>query len=266
MKKAVLIGCLFLSILFTACAIYIPQFAPESVIARVKRHTVSIAVYYVMDTDTHRQFMADESKLLKIPNEQQGQHIATAVIGSGTILKKDYVVTVRHLFDDHYGISPSDIYVFIPGWDHVVEADLVCKSDEGTFWDDYAVIKLREKTKLPGLRIAEEQPKTGDKVMASGSTGGFAFFTRFLRVTELRWYFNRGYDGILHLTPWEDFPYMTVYPGGPGDSGGSICNVKGELAGIMYCGLTNYSEEYVFANPLVILKDFLLKNNLGNLL
>ena len=59
---------------------------------------------------------------------------------------------------------------------------------------------------------------------------------------------------------------MCVFPGGPGDSGGSICNTRGELTGIMYCGLTNYSEEYIFANPLSMLREFLTKNDLGFLL
>jgi S1-C subfamily serine protease len=251
--------------ILVGCVKYTPQFAPEDVITKIRAHTVSIATYYIMDTNTYSKFMADPYPRVKYPVKANGPKKAAAIIGSGTILKNNYVITVRHMFDDHYGVPPSQIWVFIPGFDHAVEANLVCKSEDGTFWDDYAVIKLREDTGLPGLKIGDEQPLPGEKIINTGSTGGFAFFTRYSRVTELQYYFRRGYDDVLHLTPWEDFPYMCVFPGGPGDSGGSVCNTKGELVGIMYCGLTNYSEEYVFANPLRMLHEFLEQNGLSHL-
>jgi len=252
-------------LLITGCVHYSPQFAPKSVITKIKAHTVSIATYYIMDYDTHSKFMNMDSHMIRVPIQTDGPKKAAAIIGSGTIIKDNHVVTVRHMFDNHYGVGFSNIYVFVPGLDHAVEADLVCKSEDGKFWDDYAVIKLREDVGLPGLRIGKTQPFIGDKVISSGSTGGFAFFSRFGCVTELQYHFRRGSDDILHLSPWEDFGYMVIYPGGPGDSGGSICNTKGELVGIMYCGLTNYSEEYVFANPLSLLHEFLEKSGLSHL-
>ena len=253
-------------LLLAACVNYQPQFAPESVITNIRKHTVSIATYYIFDDDAYSKFMAENYKMIRFPVKTEGPKKAAAVIGSGTILRDNYVITVRHMFDDHYGTPPSQIWVFIPGWDHAVEADLVCKSPDGNFCDDYAVIKLRERTGLPGLRISSTPAKPGEKVINTGSTGGFAWFTRYSRVTELQFYFRRGMDDILHLTPWEDFPYLCVFPGGPGDSGGSVCNIRGELVGVMYCGLTNYSEEYVFSNPLRFLREFLLKNGLDGLL
>lgn len=252
-------------ILCIGCIGYTPQFAPKSVITNIRAHTVSIATYYIMDSELYASFMRAQSNKVCYPVKIDGQKKAAAIIGSGTILRDNYIITVRHMFDDHYGVPPSQIWVFIPGWDHAVEADLICKSEDGTFWDDYAVIKLREDVGLPGLRIGYTQPQPGEKVINTGSTGGFAFFSRYSRVTSLQYYFKRGLDDILHLTPWEDFPYMCVFPGGGGDSGGSICNIKGELIGIMYCGLTNQSEEYVFANPLSLLHSFLAKNGLGHL-
>jgi len=259
--------CLFVLLSFLAgCITYSPQFAPESVISNVRRHTVSIATYYIMDIEMYAKFMADNRMFVKYPVQIEGPKKCAAIIGAGTVLRDNHVVSVRHMFDDYYGIPPSKIYVFIQGHGHAVEADVVCKSKAGTFYDDYAIIKLREKTHLPGLRIGEEQPKTGDRVIFTGSTGGFAFFSRFGHVAELRWYFRSDERQVLHLTPFEQFSYMVTFPGGPGDSGGSICNVKGELVGIMYCGLTNYSEEYIFANPLDMLKNFLRVNGLENLI
>ena len=285
MKKATTIF-LFL-ILAIGCVNFQPKFCPDHVISKIRAHTVSIATYYIMDEETISRF-AKETHLNWYPIDTTGPQKAAAVIGSGTIIKDNHVITVRHMFDDHYGIPPSQIWVFIAGWDHAVRADMVAKSwesrylrnakadiilnDDGTaeiesreFWDDYAVIKLREDVGLPGLPIGKEQPKPGEKIINSGSTGGFAWFTRYSRVAELQFYFRRASDATLHLTPWENFPYMVIYPGGPGDLGGSICNTKGELVGIMYCGLTNYSEEYVFANPTYMLHEFLEKNGLSHL-
>ena len=254
MKKIIPFGMILLML---SCNFYTPQFAPENIVRKIRRHTVSIATYYVMNEPEYSKFMAEKSGIIKVPVKVDEPKRAAAIIGSGTIVKDNHVVTVRHMFDDHYGVSFSAIWVFIPGWDHAVEAELVCKSKEGTFWDDYAVIRLKEKVRLPGLPIAKKQPNVGEKVIFTGSVGGFAFFSRFGYVTELHWNFRRAADGTLHLTPWEEFPYMVTFPGGPGDSGGSICNIKGELAGIMYCGVTNYSEEYIFSNPLSKLREFL---------
>ena len=249
------------------CVSYVdnPKFAPDAVIAKIRAHTVSIATYYVMDESRYKGFMDSVPDMLKTPVKIQPPKKAVAVLGSGTIIRDNHVMTVRHMFDPHYGVPPSQIWVFIPGWDHAVEATLIVKSQDGTFWDDYAVIKLREDSGLPGLRIAKTQPVVGEKVINTGTTGGFAFFTRYSRVAELQYYFGRSQDDRLHLAPWEDFPYMVLYPGGPGDSGGSICNTQGELVGVMYCGLTNFSEEYIFANPLYLLAEFLEKNNLSHL-
>ena len=268
MKRILSLTIVFLFL--TSCVTFSPRFCPEGKVSLIRQHTVSIAVYYVMSDNQYHTWQTDPDNqfhgIITTPVAAQYPDKAAAIIGSGTILRDNYVMTVRHMVDDHYGVGFSNIYVFIPGFDHPVQADLVCKSPGDNFYDDYAVLKLREDAGLPGLRVAEKQPVPGEKVIFTGSTGGFAFFSRFGHVTELQWHFRTDNAGILHLTTWEEFPYMCVFPGGPGDSGGSICNVKGELAGIMYCGLTNYSEEYIFANPLDMLRKFLLKNNLGFLL
>ena len=261
-----LIPLLVVFTILVGCVSYSPQFAPEKVVTKIRAHVVGIATYYIFNNeDNYRRFMSDPYPSPKYPIKTEQPQKAAAVIGSGTIIRDDHVITVRHMFDDHYGVPPSQIWVFIPGWDHAVEATLVAKSEDGCFWDDYAVIKLTEKTGLPGIRISDTQPLPGEKIIHTGSTGGFAFFTRFSRVTYLQYYFRRGADDVLHLTPWENFPYLTVFPGGPGDSGGGICNIKGELVGIMYCGITNYSEEYVFSNPLRLIHEWLEQNGLSHL-
>ena len=70
-----------------------------------------------------------------------------------------------------------------------------------------------------------------------------AFFTRFGYVTDWKYYFKRGDDGGLHLSYYEDFNYwVCTGGGGPGDSGGSVKNVNGEIVTIMYCGLDVYEQ------------------------
>jgi len=60
--------------------------------------------------------------------------------------------------------------------------------------------------------------------------------------------------------------YLCVTPGAPGDSGGGIFSDKGELVGIMYCGIAIYGTHYVFSNPLHMLKEFLKEKGFRKLL
>jgi S1-C subfamily serine protease len=164
------------------------------------------------------------------------------------------------------------IWVFKEGVDHPIKAELVARTKcelitPGVVHPyDYAMIHMEEDLRLPGLKIAEPDVlKMGEKVIFTGSTGGFAFFSRFGYITQLDKYFQEDYEGKLTLASWEKFPYWTVYPGGPGDSGGPVTNIKAEIVTIMYCGVTNYSEEYIFGNPTQIIWDFLKEFKLEHL-
>jgi S1-C subfamily serine protease len=149
------------------------------------------------------------------------------------------------------------------GVDHAIAADLVAISDGKDDADDYAVIKTKEDMGLRGLSIAKKEPLRGEKVMFGCSVGGSAFFLRFGWMTKYHKFFVRGSDGQLHLTQWNEFAYNCTYPSGPGDSGSGIFNIKGQLVGIMYCGINVYEEMYCFANPVSMLHEFLEAHKLG---
>jgi hypothetical protein len=153
------------------------------------------------------------------------------------------------------------IYVVTEGSADFIQADVLAISEGKVFSDDYAVIKTRRYLNTQGLKIAERQPPDSASVTFIGSTGGLAFHARYGYLTSTWKYFKKDEQGALHLAMLEDFKYMTIYPGGAGDSGGSLI-YKGKLAGIMYCGMEIYAETYIFCNPLQMFLDFLKKSKL----
>lgn len=206
-----------------------------------------------------------------IKRDEKTRIITVSYLGAGAIIEDNNILTVNHLFDEEGQYNYMYIWVFKEGIDHPIKAELVARTKcelitrEVHFYD-YAVVHMEEDLGLPGLKIAKPGTlKMGDKVIFTGSTGGFAFFTRFGYVTKLKDYFQRDIEGKLELSPFEKFPFWTVYPGGPGDSGGFVVNIKGEIVTVMYCGVTNYSEEYIFGNPTQIIWDFLKEYNLEHL-
>jgi len=299
MKRKILIG--LLMIFLASCSVYrySPNFAPQNAIQKVKAHRVAIAVYYEMSEEEYlrrvnqRKYLdmsifvkkAGESpdKAIKvlpyylgdipilITKNEKPQNLTVAYLGAGIILKDNHILTVNHLFDQEHQNNTSAMYIWVlkEGLDHPIKAGLIARTENeisGIFSDDYAVIKMEEDLKLPGLKIAKPSKlRDGDKVIFTGSTGGLAFFTRFGSITKLQHFFQTDTEGRLHLSFWEDFPFWTVYPGGPGDSGGPVVNFKGEIATMMYCGITVFSEDYIFGNPTEMIWNFLKKYNLEHL-
>lgn len=210
---------------------------------------------------------------LAVPIAGQDGATLVAIIGAATLLKDNYAITVAHLFqlndDQGQPLKLFKSWVLQRNTDHPIEVNVVAKtnlSSDNDFYNDYAVVKLREDLGLRGLSISEESAAQGDPVFFAGSINGVAFFARFGFVTEFHKFFRRDDQGQLHLSQWTDFPFVCVYPGGGGDSGGGVFNTKGKLVGVMYCGVEIASVEYIFTNPLTLLKEFLTNNKLGKLL
>lgn len=259
---------------------YAPYFAPESVIKKTDNHTIAIATYFTMGEEEYQKRLSKRKegairisqgdtlwefweRQVAIPLDKKKEGIFTiAYIGSGTMLKRNYALSVNHLFDHADNTYDMQIWVLKEGLDRAVEADLVCHSDNEIFADDYAIIKLRENLGLPGLKISKFPIQKGEKVIFSGSLGGLAFFTRFGFATGLRYFFRRDSDGVLHLSHWESYSYVANLHSGPGDSGASIKNIDGEIVGLIYCGIDVYGH-ICFSNPLYILHNFLAKHNLS---
>jgi len=246
--------------LFLLAPSYSERFAGESTIEKVREHSVGITAIYWMDEETFMRKMKEKSIVPKIPfvPVTQFPRYYIAYIGAGTIIKPgNLVITVRHLFEHNNGTDGLIIGIWLNDTTQY-EADIIKESDHKEPYDDYTLLKIRKKTKLPGIKIAKKEANVGDKVLFSGSTGGVLFRLRFGYLEDWK-YFLRKHTGSgkLGLVSWHEFPFLCVHPGGPGDSGGGIFNNKGQLIGMMYCGIAMYDEEYIFSNPLDMLKAFL---------
>jgi S1-C subfamily serine protease len=216
-----------------------------------------------------RRMMIDDgiAKIdLDADDTYQGKPIKTiAYIGSGTLLKDNHIITVRHLFDHDANTYDRKIWVFHQQVDHPIEADLIAITEnkvDNDYYNDYACIKLRENLGLPGLPIAKKDPQLGEKVMFGGSVGGTAFFLRFGVVSHFKYYFRKDDDGRLHLSHWVKYQFTTVSPSGPGDSGSAIINTQGEIVGVIYIGVNIYEQMYCFSNPVEMLWEFLEEHHL----
>jgi len=222
----------------------------------------------IMESKTYQSF---RDTPIFIKKDRETNRVTVAYLGAGAILRDNYVLTVNHLFDKEDYYNFMHIWVFKENIDYPIQATMVARTrceliTRYVHFYDYAIIHLEEDLELPGLKIAKPGTlKMGDKVIFTGSTGGLAWFTRFGYITKLQKYFQKDYEGKLKLSSFEKFPFWTVYPGGPGDSGGFVTNVKGEIVTVMYCGVTVYSEEYIFGNPTRIVWDFLKEFKLEHL-
>lgn len=260
-KRVLFIGILALFLLYPSygtCG-YGERFTDEKVIKRVEEHSVAITVIYWMDDETFKRKIREETLAPKIPFQPPNYPKRfIAYIGAGTVIKPgNLIVTVNHLFSHGGGTDGHIIIVWFKD-ETQIRADVIKYSKHKEFYDDYALLKLQKKTDLKGIKIAKEQSEVGDKVIFVGTTGAFGFRMRFGYLEDWKYYFQKNTgNGRLQLAWWWDFTLMCVHPGGPGDSGGGIFNDKGELTGLMYCGTEVYAEEYIFSNPLHMLKEFL---------
>lgn len=271
MRKLVILSIVFALFLSTGCSQRpTPYFAPPSVIANVYNHIVSIAVYYYMSEQEWEKRLhldQDEDSIFLDPKEDyQGKPIkCVAYIGSGTILRDNSILTVRHLFSHDDNTYSRTIWVFHQNVDHPIEADLLAmteKKTEDDYFNDYAVIQMREDLGLPGIPVATKDASLGEKVMFGCSVGGTAFFLRFGYASKFRRFFTKDDGGRLHLSYWTDYEFTTVHPSGPGDSGSGIFNIHGELVGVAYIGVNIYEQIYCFSNPVSMIWDFLTEHHL----
>lgn len=246
------------------------------IIAQANAHTISVVTIYAMSEEEWQRrvearqagaFRGDPTLFVPLNaqvTDQDGKPIKfLAYIGSATIIADNHAISVSHLFSQEAGTYGYKTFAFKDGMDHAVECDLVAKGDIEADWcNDYAVVRLREDLGLPGLKIATAAPKEGDLVIYSGSVGGLAFFTRFDTLQIIRGYFEVGQDGQLHLKLFGPDWFWVIHESGPGDSGGSIKNLKGEIIGIMYVGISVYQSQWVFSNQQFYLWQFLKANGL----
>ena len=269
---------LILLIFFTGCAsvnyFYNPYFAPEEIITKAERHNVSIVVYYFMSPEEYNRRMQQMVRnVLRTPinSDKKWLGLPTKIIaylGAGTILKDNYIISVKHLFNRDENTYDKKIWIVREGMKEFVETELIAVSESNLdkeFQNDYAVIKAKKDLGVEGIKISKTEIKKGEKVIFTGSLNGSSFFTRFGYATTFKWFYRKDENGKLHLSHWVGYKFITVYPGGAGDSGGGIIDINGNLVGIMYCGVNMNDENYVFSNPISMLWDFLKKHHLEDI-
>jgi len=243
----------------------------ETVVAGIRGNSATIAVYYtVTEAEYQKRIKALDSGKSRagciVVPVGSAQERTLAYIGAGTVIKDNYVLTVRHLFVHEEGAIRKVVWMMFDDVDHSVEADIVAISAGEKFYDDYAVLKLKENINRIGAPVAEASPSVGEDVAYVGSLRGSAYFMRFMKATKYQKYLRTDEQSALHLSFLEEFPLVCVYPGGPGDSGGGIFNTRGELVGIMYCGMELGTEGFIFSNPIEMARAFLIANGLEGLL
>jgi len=263
--------CVFLALLMMGGAL-LADVSPKTM-KEIRQATCAIVSYFEINETKPMQGRQGESgknhPFITVPlgRIQDSPNYLVAYVGAGTLLKDNFILTVRHMIISESGEDATNIYAIFEGIDHPIGCNVVAVSKGEKFCDDYAILKPRENIPRKGLKIAKHEFKYGEWIVFNGSAGGLAFFARVGHAIDLQSYFYRDDNtNTLHLGTFEAFPFLTVYPGGPGDSGGSIKNEDGEIIGLMYCGIAVYEEEYVFSNPLSMLKEFLFKSGLEELL
>jgi len=254
---------------------------PAPAIKIANDHAVAIAVYYYMEEEEYNKRIEAARNARRNPyyletiiplgkcNNFTGYSVSDnyviAYLGAGGIIGDNHVLTVRHLFVHTDNTLANRIFVFQQNAMMAVDSTVVAITDGTDPSVDYAVLKMGVDLNLPGIKLSQTDAVAGELVIYVGSTGGMAWHTRFTRATYASRYFGVDEVGILHLAWWEEFPFLEVYPGGPGDSGGIVLDRTGKMVGIMYCGIENYSEQYIFANPIAMAWDFLKANHLDGL-
>jgi len=284
MKKYIVITVLFFCLtLFSGMSDKGPSVFTPAVVQTVLDHSLAAVSYFEVPQEEVDQIIARLAAggltsqrvmpgwPLAVPVTGQDGKRVVAVFGAATLLQDGYAITVSHLFyiEDKEGVPLKMLqaWVFQRNTDHPVVVEVVRSTPRGgedPFYNDYAVIRLKEDLRLPGVNVAKEGLFQGEPVMFAGTVNGAAFFARFGFVTAFQRFFRKDDKGILHLSQWTSFPLVCIYPGGGGDSGGGVFNAAGELVGVMYCGMQVGTETVVFSNPLVMLKEFLAANKQEN--
>ena len=172
------------------------------------------------------------------PREQQRG------LGSGVIISKDgYIVTNNHVIDEaeRLEVTLNDNRPF--------DATVI-GADPTT---DLALIKI-DATDLPVIPMGDsEQLKVGEWVLAVGNPFGFTS-TVTTGIVSAK---SRSISGVSHSRPMGIESYIqTDAAVNPGNSGGALVNLNGELIGIntaIYSQTGNYAG-YSFAVPTSIVK------------
>lgn len=190
-------------------------------------------------------FFGPQQRQQQQPRQQQrNSEPVQSGLGSGVILSKDgYIVTNNHVID---GADKLEVLLN----DNATYEARVIGTDEAT---DLALIKIDADNLSPITFGDSEQLKIGEWVLAVGNPFGFnSTVTAGIVSAKARSLSQNSRNGKMGI---ESF-IQTDAALNPGNSGGALVNLKGELIGInsaIYSNTGSYSG-FSFAIPTTIVK------------
>lgn len=189
-------------------------------------------------------FFGPQQRQQQPRQQQRNSEPVQSGLGSGVILSKDgYIVTNNHVID---GADKLEVLLN----DNATYEARVIGTDEAT---DLALIKIDADNLSPITFGDSEQLKIGEWVLAVGNPFGFnSTVTAGIVSAKARSLSQNSRNGKMGI---ESF-IQTDAALNPGNSGGALVNLKGELIGInsaIYSNTGSYSG-FSFAIPTTIVK------------
>ena len=189
-------------------------------------------------------FFGPQERQQQPRQQQRNSEPVQSGLGSGVILTEDgYIVTNNHVID---GADKLEVLLN----DNATYEARVIGTDEAT---DLALIKIDEKGLSPIVFGDSEALKIGEWVLAVGNPFGFnSTVTAGIVSAKARSLSQNSRNGRMGI---ESF-IQTDAALNPGNSGGALVNLKGELVGInsaIYSNTGSYSG-FSFAIPTTIVK------------
>lgn len=157
--------------------------------------------------------------------------------GSGVALTEDIVMTARHVTDG----DAISAYVVTLDDGNTVPVLKVLEDKE----NDLAYLKVAKPVLKPAV-MADRNPVTGEMIIVFGSPLGFQNFN-----TASPGYITSLDRDLYNREGWDDYQYLEWHqmiqsnaPAFPGNSGGPVFNLQGDVCGILVAGMDpsiNYS-------------------------
>ncbi|MDE5713021.1 MAG: Do family serine endopeptidase [Muribaculaceae bacterium] len=189
-------------------------------------------------------FFGPQQRQQQPRQQQRGNEPVQSGLGSGVIISEDgYIVTNNHVIDG------ADKLEVLLNDNSTYEASVI-GTDEAT---DLALIKIDAEKLSPITFGDSEQLKIGEWVLAVGNPFGFnSTVTAGIVSAKARSLGQNGRNGKMGMESY----IQTDAALNPGNSGGALVNLKGELIGVnsaIYSNTGSYSG-FSFAIPSTIVK------------
>ncbi len=193
-------------------------------------------------------FFGPQQRQQQPRQQQRSNEPVQSGVGSGVIISDDgYIVTNNHVIED------ADKLEVLLNDNSTYEARVI-GTDEAT---DLALIKIEAENLSPITFGDSEQLKIGEWVLAVGNPFGFnSTVTAGIVSAKARSLSQNGRNGKIGMESY----IQTDAALNPGNSGGALVNLKGELIGVnsaIYSNTGSYAG-FSFAIPTTIVKKVMM--------